>query len=75
VIDLPSSLDATEPLWMLGDGTGCVLAECDHPPRYAVSLMRHAQVVRQRRVYGEASARVLAENWRQSAGGQPCTHW
>ena len=70
MIFLPSSLDATEQLWTLGDGTMCVIAECDGPPRYAISLVRNAQVLRQRRVYGRAAARVLAENWRQSAGGR-----
>lgn len=70
MINSPPRIDATESLWTLGDGTMCVLAKCHNPPKYAVSLMRHAQVVRQQRVYGEAAARMLAENWRQSAGGQ-----
>ena len=70
MIYLPSNLEATEQLWTLGDGTMCVITECDGPPRYAISLVRNAQVLRQQRVYGQATARVLAENWRQTAGGK-----
>lgn len=75
MFNLPPKIDATEALWTLGDGTMCLLAECHTPPKYAVSLMRHAQVVRQQRMYGEASARVLAENWRQSEGDQTDPFW
>jgi hypothetical protein len=70
---MSSNLDAGsagEQLWTSRDGTICVIAECDGPPRYAISLVRNAQILRQQRVYGRAAARVLAENWRQSADGR-----
>jgi hypothetical protein len=69
VIYLPSDIGSVKPMWTLGDGTVCVLAECDQAPRFAISLVRNAQILRQRRVYAEASARVLAENWRVAIGG------
>ncbi len=71
MIYLPPDLDATERLWSMADGTMCVLTACEAPPRYAVSLVRNGQVLRQKRVYGEAAARVLAEDGRQSVGGRP----
>lgn len=57
-------LHMTERLWSLGDGTTCVLDECDGPPRYEISILRDSKVLRQRRLYGKASAQVLAEDWR-----------
>ena len=70
---LPPSLDTTHRLWSLVDGTVCVLNECDAPPRFAVSLVRHAHVLQQKRVHAEHTARLLAETWRHSAGGTPDT--
>jgi hypothetical protein len=70
MIYLPSNLDTIERLWTLGDGTMCILTECEGPPRYAISLVRNASLLRHQRVYGRAAARVLAENWCQLAGGR-----
>jgi len=58
-----------ERLWTASDGTVCILATCDTPPIYSVSLIRDAQVVRERRLYGLASAQMLAQGWKD--GSQP----
>jgi hypothetical protein len=71
MICLPADLETTQRLWSLVDGTVCVLNECDGPPRFAVSLVRHTRVLQQKRVHDEHTARRLAETWRQSAGGTP----
>ena len=55
--------DHVERLWTASDGTTCVLVTCDVPPRYAVTLVRDEQVVRERRLYGRASAQMVAEGW------------
>jgi hypothetical protein len=52
-----------ERLWTAPDGTTCVLVTCDSPPRYAVTLVRDDQVLRERRLYGRASAQMVAEGW------------
>ena len=36
------------------------------PPMYTVTLVRDGQVVRERRLYGRASAEMVAEGWCQS---------
>ncbi len=54
-----------ERLWTAADGTVCILATCDTPPIYSVSLVRDAQVIRERRLYGLASAQMLAQGWRE----------
>ncbi|MGE3958849.1 MAG: hypothetical protein AB7H96_19210 [Vicinamibacterales bacterium] len=54
-----------ERLWTAADGTTCILATCDTPPIYSVSLIRDAQVLRERRLYGLASAQMLAQGWRE----------
>lgn len=56
-----------ERLWTAADGTTCILATCDTPPIYSVSLIRDAQVLRERRLYGLASAQMLAQGWRESS--------
>jgi hypothetical protein len=56
-----------ERLWTAPDGTVCILATCDAPPLYMVSLIRGAHVVRERRLYGRASAQMLAHGWREAA--------
>jgi hypothetical protein len=56
-----------ERLWTAADGTVCILATCDTPPLYLVSLIRDARVVRERRLYGRASAQMLAQGWREAA--------
>jgi hypothetical protein len=54
-----------ERLWTAADGTVCILATCDTPPLYSVSLIRDAQVLRERRLYGRASAQMLAQGWKE----------
>jgi hypothetical protein len=54
-----------ERLWTAADGTICLLATCDTPPMYLVSLVRDARVLRERRLYGRASAQVVAQGWKQ----------
>jgi hypothetical protein len=54
-----------ERLWTAADGTTCILATCDTPPTYSVSLIRDAQVLRERRLYGLASAQMLAQGWKE----------
>ena len=55
----------TERLWTAADGTFCVLATGDAPPSYTVSLMRGAEVLHERRLYGRATAQMLALGWRE----------
>lgn len=55
-----------ERLWTAADGTVCILATCDTPPIYTVSLIRDAQVLRERRLYGRASAQMLAQGWKEA---------
>jgi hypothetical protein len=55
-----------ERLWTAADGTICLLATCDAPPLYLVSLVRDTKVLRERRLYGRASAQVVAQGWRQT---------
>jgi hypothetical protein len=54
-----------ERLWTAADGTICVLATCDTPPIYSVSLIRNTEVLRERRLYGRASAQMLAQGWKE----------
>ena len=61
--------DYTERLWTTPDGTTCILATCDDPPMYSVTLVRDTKVLRHRRLYGRASAEIIAVGW-QSGGGQ-----
>lgn len=55
-----------ERLWTAADGTICILATGETPPLYSVCLVRNARVVRERRLYGRASAQVVAQAWRQT---------
>ena len=57
----------TERLWTAPDGTICILATSDTPPMYSVYLVRDAQVLRERRLYGKASAHIVAQGWREAA--------
>jgi hypothetical protein len=52
-----------EQLWAAPDGTACFLATCDTPPMYSVTLVRDTKVLRERRLYGHATARMVAEDW------------
>ena len=60
--------DHVERLWTASDGTTCMLVTCDAPPRYSVTLVRDEQVLRERRLYGRASAQMVAEGWCESQG-------
>jgi hypothetical protein len=60
---VPTKSDHVERLWTAADGTTCMLVTGDLPPRYAVTLMRDEQVLRERRLYGRASAQMVAEGW------------
>jgi len=55
-----------ERIWTAADGTTCVLMICDAPPRYSVTLVRNEQVLRERRLYGRASAQMVAEGWSEA---------
>jgi hypothetical protein len=52
-----------ERLWTASDGTTCMIVTCDAPPRYSVTLVRDERVLRERRLYGRASAQMVAEGW------------
>lgn len=54
----------SERLWTSDDGTMCVLATMTAAPRYALSLRRGAEVIRERRLFGLATAHMLAQGWR-----------
>jgi hypothetical protein len=56
---------STEQLWAEPDGTVCTLSKRETPPYYVVSLIRNACVLRERRLYGLASAQMLAQGWRE----------
>ena len=60
------SVNAPEPeaLWTAADGTMCVLATLTCAPRYALSLRRGAEIIRERRLFGLATAHMLAQGWR-----------
>jgi hypothetical protein len=61
-----ASSDHTERLWTEPDGTTCILVTCETPPMYAVALVRNAVVLRERRLYGRASAEMVAAGWSES---------
>jgi hypothetical protein len=44
-----------------------MLVTGEAPPRYSVTLVRDEQVVRERRLYGRASAQMVAEGWSEFA--------
>lgn len=58
--------DHVERLWTAPDGTTCILATCGEPPFYSVTLVRDAVVLRERRLYGRASAEMVAAGWSDS---------
>jgi hypothetical protein len=53
----------TERLWTAPDGTVCILITSHEPPYYAIALVRDEQIVRERRLYGLASAHMIARGW------------
>lgn len=58
--------DHVERLWTAPDGTMCLLATTTTPPMYSVSLVRGETVLRERRLYGDASARMVAQSWSEA---------
>lgn len=58
------SAPESEALWTAADGTRCVLATMTCAPRYALSLQRGSEVIRERRLFGLATAHMLAQGWR-----------
>ena len=60
---MPSKADHVERLWTASDGTTCMLVTGEAPPRSSVTLVRDEQVVRERRLYGRASAQMVADGW------------
>lgn len=64
VLDTNLSAAETQRLWTADDGTTCVLATMTAAPRYALSLRKGAEVIRERRLFGLATAHMLAQGWR-----------
>lgn len=58
-----TTADRVERTWTAPDGARCILVIRNTPPMYTVTLIRNDQVVRERRLYGRASAEMLAEGW------------
>ena len=58
--------DHVERLWTAPDGTVCLLATTATPPMYSITLVRGETVLRERRLYGDASARMLAQGWNET---------
>jgi hypothetical protein len=61
---------AGECLWTAPDGTACLLTTCEVPPSFVVSLVRDARVLRERRLYGRASAQMVADSWKPGASDE-----
>jgi hypothetical protein len=53
-------------LWNSPDGTLCLMIERDEAPRFEICVLKGDHVLRQDRLYGRASAQMLAETWRSS---------
>ncbi|MBI3403151.1 MAG: hypothetical protein HY048_17195 [Acidobacteria bacterium] len=68
-----SSLNV-ERLWACTDGTICLLIERETAPRFEVCVVRGEEVLRQDRLYANASARMLAETWRAGVTKSPLQH-
>lgn len=64
-----------ERLWTASDGTVCILSTCNEPPIYALSLVRGAQVLRERRLYGRATAHMLAQGWSEAGEPRESGNW
>jgi hypothetical protein len=63
---IPGKADHVERLWTASDGTICMIVTCDVPPCYSVTLVRDERVVRERRLYGRASAQMVAQGWSEA---------
>jgi hypothetical protein len=59
---------AIERLWTAPDGTVCLLSTTLDPPMYSIALVRGAQVLRERRLYGRATAQMVAQGWAEPNG-------
>jgi hypothetical protein len=71
-VSTPASEPGTvERLWTGADGAICLLSTCEEPPMYVVSLVRGTEVLRECRLYGRATAEMLAEGWCESTGSKP----
>ena len=57
-----TTADRVERTWTAPDGARCIIVIRNKPPMYTVTLIRNDQV-RERRLYGRASAEMLAEGW------------
>jgi hypothetical protein len=57
-----------ERLWTAPDGTVCLLATSTEPPMYSISMVRGAQVLRERSFYSHATARMMAQGWNDGNG-------
>ena len=55
-----------ERLWLMTDGTMCLLVERADAPCYAVCVARGEEVLRQNRLYARGTAQMLAETWRRT---------
>ena len=55
-----------ERLWTAADGTICLLATRETAPMYSLTLVRDEKVLRERRLFGVASARMLAQGWNEA---------
>ena len=62
----PADKGAVERLWTAADGTVCLLSTSGEPPMYAVSMVRGALIVRERRLYARATAQMVAQSWADS---------
>jgi hypothetical protein len=56
-------------LWVMRDGTVCLLVEHDEAPRFEICVVRGEDVIRQNRLYARGSAQMLAETWRNTLEG------
>ncbi len=52
-----------ERLWTTPDGTVCLLAVHEKPPMYSITIVRGQEIVRERRLYERASARMMGLGW------------
>lgn len=59
-----------ERLWETADGTVCLLSTGGEPPMYAISMVRGAQVLRERRLYARATAAMVAQGWHPEFGNR-----
>ncbi len=56
-----------ERLWTAPDGTVCLLETGAEPPTYSLTMVRGAQILRERRLYVRATAQMIALSWAETA--------